>query len=195
MCVCACPIHWVQHVWLHHVLWVPLQGSFTAHYFPKGPGPEPLRNSVFLTSQRLWLTRLCVSTEDKPGEVGIIVALAMLILGTFQWAVITSITVDGLVCSNANTLITGFDCVIARCHFYSNWPLNGPSRLITYCTKGNVWTSVFQHQQTVSGLPLLSLYLLPLTSLHSDSLFLNYVKRESCTWPGISNAVMFQSSG
>uniref|UniRef100_A0A8D0CZT1 Cystic fibrosis transmembrane conductance regulator n=1 Tax=Sander lucioperca TaxID=283035 RepID=A0A8D0CZT1_SANLU len=30
------------------------------------------------------------------GEVGIIVALAMLILGTFQWAVITSITVDGL---------------------------------------------------------------------------------------------------
>uniref|UniRef100_A0A8C4IBS2 Cystic fibrosis transmembrane conductance regulator n=1 Tax=Dicentrarchus labrax TaxID=13489 RepID=A0A8C4IBS2_DICLA len=33
---------------------------------------------------------------DKPGEVGIIVALAMLILGTFQWAVITSITVDGL---------------------------------------------------------------------------------------------------
>uniref|UniRef100_A0A665UGX6 Cystic fibrosis transmembrane conductance regulator n=1 Tax=Echeneis naucrates TaxID=173247 RepID=A0A665UGX6_ECHNA len=33
---------------------------------------------------------------DKPGEIGIIVALAMLILGTFQWAVITSITVDGL---------------------------------------------------------------------------------------------------
>uniref|UniRef100_A0A8D3CX89 Cystic fibrosis transmembrane conductance regulator n=1 Tax=Scophthalmus maximus TaxID=52904 RepID=A0A8D3CX89_SCOMX len=31
-------------------------------------------------------------------EIGIIVALAMLILGTFQWAVITSITVDGLVC-------------------------------------------------------------------------------------------------
>uniref|UniRef100_A0A674ECJ4 Cystic fibrosis transmembrane conductance regulator n=1 Tax=Salmo trutta TaxID=8032 RepID=A0A674ECJ4_SALTR len=31
-----------------------------------------------------------------PGEIGIIVALAMLILGTFQWAVITSITVDGL---------------------------------------------------------------------------------------------------
>lgn len=27
------------------------------------------------------------------------VALAMLILGTFQWAVITSITVDGLVTS------------------------------------------------------------------------------------------------
>nr|XP_020449184.1 cystic fibrosis transmembrane conductance regulator isoform X2 [Monopterus albus] len=33
---------------------------------------------------------------DKAGETGIIVALAMLILGTFQWAVITSITVDGL---------------------------------------------------------------------------------------------------
>ncbi|KAM6926619.1 cystic fibrosis transmembrane conductance regulator [Lycodopsis pacificus] len=36
------------------------------------------------------------TNKDKPGEVGIIVALAMLILGTFQWAVITSITVDGL---------------------------------------------------------------------------------------------------
>lgn len=52
--------------------------------------------------------RLCVSTEDKPGEIGIIVALAMLILGTFQWAVITSITVDGLVRSKANTRITVF---------------------------------------------------------------------------------------
>ncbi|XP_068572815.1 cystic fibrosis transmembrane conductance regulator isoform X2 [Cebidichthys violaceus] len=36
------------------------------------------------------------TNKDKPGEVGIIVALAMLILGTFQWAIITSITVDGL---------------------------------------------------------------------------------------------------
>lgn len=36
------------------------------------------------------------TNRDKPGEIGIIVALAMLILGTFQWAVITSITVDGL---------------------------------------------------------------------------------------------------
>lgn len=54
------------------------------------------------------MTRLCVSTEDKPGEIGIIVALAMLILGTFQWAVITSITVDGLVRSEANTRITVF---------------------------------------------------------------------------------------
>uniref|UniRef100_A0A8C8FKL4 Cystic fibrosis transmembrane conductance regulator n=1 Tax=Oncorhynchus tshawytscha TaxID=74940 RepID=A0A8C8FKL4_ONCTS len=36
------------------------------------------------------------TNQDKPGEIGIIVALAMLILGTFQWAVITSITVDGL---------------------------------------------------------------------------------------------------
>lgn len=38
-------------------------------------------------------------TEDRPGEIGIIVALAMLILGTFQWAIITSINVDGLVSS------------------------------------------------------------------------------------------------
>uniref|UniRef100_A0A4W6C005 Cystic fibrosis transmembrane conductance regulator n=1 Tax=Lates calcarifer TaxID=8187 RepID=A0A4W6C005_LATCA len=36
------------------------------------------------------------SNQDKPGEIGIIVALAMLILGVFQWAIITSITVDGL---------------------------------------------------------------------------------------------------
>uniref|UniRef100_A0A3Q3WF97 Cystic fibrosis transmembrane conductance regulator n=1 Tax=Mola mola TaxID=94237 RepID=A0A3Q3WF97_MOLML len=36
------------------------------------------------------------TNQDKPGEIGIIVALAMLILGTFQWAIITSITVDGL---------------------------------------------------------------------------------------------------
>lgn len=36
------------------------------------------------------------TNRDKPGDIGIIVALAMLILGTFQWAVITSITVDGL---------------------------------------------------------------------------------------------------
>ncbi|KAK2842716.1 hypothetical protein Q5P01_012916 [Channa striata] len=36
------------------------------------------------------------TNQDKPGEVGIIVALAMLILGTFQWAIFTSITVDGL---------------------------------------------------------------------------------------------------
>uniref|UniRef100_A0A3Q2ZQM0 Cystic fibrosis transmembrane conductance regulator n=2 Tax=Kryptolebias marmoratus TaxID=37003 RepID=A0A3Q2ZQM0_KRYMA len=36
------------------------------------------------------------TNQDKPGEIGIIVALAMLILGTFQWAIITSISVDGL---------------------------------------------------------------------------------------------------
>lgn len=36
------------------------------------------------------------TNQDKTGDIGIIVALAMLILGTFQWAVITSITVDGL---------------------------------------------------------------------------------------------------
>lgn len=53
------------------------------------------------------LVCVCVhSTEDEAGEVGIIVALAMLILGTFQWAVITSITVDGLVCGpQANTAV------------------------------------------------------------------------------------------
>ncbi|XP_004086270.1 cystic fibrosis transmembrane conductance regulator [Oryzias latipes] len=36
------------------------------------------------------------TNQDRPGEIGIIVALAMLILGTFQWAIITSINVDGL---------------------------------------------------------------------------------------------------
>ncbi|MCI4379228.1 hypothetical protein PGIGA_G00225600 [Pangasianodon gigas] len=36
------------------------------------------------------------TNQDKPGEVGIIIALAMLILGTFQWCVVTSIAVDGM---------------------------------------------------------------------------------------------------
>uniref|UniRef100_A0A8C7ZG39 Cystic fibrosis transmembrane conductance regulator n=1 Tax=Oryzias sinensis TaxID=183150 RepID=A0A8C7ZG39_9TELE len=35
-------------------------------------------------------------SEEDTWEIGIIVALAMLILGTFQWAIITSINVDGL---------------------------------------------------------------------------------------------------
>ncbi|XP_029288886.1 cystic fibrosis transmembrane conductance regulator isoform X3 [Cottoperca gobio] len=52
-----------------------------------------LRKYFLRTGQQL---KLLEAEEDKPGEVGIIVALAMLILGTFQWAVITSITVDGL---------------------------------------------------------------------------------------------------
>lgn len=42
---------------------------------------------------------VCYSTEDKSGEIGIIIALAMLILGTFQWCVVTSIAVDGMVCA------------------------------------------------------------------------------------------------
>uniref|UniRef100_A0A8C1FGR4 Cystic fibrosis transmembrane conductance regulator n=1 Tax=Cyprinus carpio carpio TaxID=630221 RepID=A0A8C1FGR4_CYPCA len=33
---------------------------------------------------------------DKPGEIGIVICLAMLILGTFQWCVATSIAVDGM---------------------------------------------------------------------------------------------------
>uniref|UniRef100_A0A665UHN7 Cystic fibrosis transmembrane conductance regulator n=1 Tax=Echeneis naucrates TaxID=173247 RepID=A0A665UHN7_ECHNA len=39
---------------------------------------------------------IAVGTNRECFLIGIIVALAMLILGTFQWAVITSITVDGL---------------------------------------------------------------------------------------------------
>lgn len=106
-----------------------LQGTFTAHYFPIGPGPELLRNSVLLTSQNLWLTRLRDSAEDKPGEIGIIVALAMLILGTFQWAVITSITVDGLVCSNTNTRRLRW-----RDFIFIQIPTKDPNSLIMWCT-------------------------------------------------------------
>uniref|UniRef100_W5NEY0 Cystic fibrosis transmembrane conductance regulator n=1 Tax=Lepisosteus oculatus TaxID=7918 RepID=W5NEY0_LEPOC len=36
------------------------------------------------------------TNRDKPGEIGIIIAMAMLLMGTFQWTVITSITVDSL---------------------------------------------------------------------------------------------------
>ncbi|XP_017321934.1 cystic fibrosis transmembrane conductance regulator [Ictalurus punctatus] len=36
------------------------------------------------------------TNQDKSGEIGIIIALAMLILGTFQWCVVTSIAVDGM---------------------------------------------------------------------------------------------------
>ncbi|KAF5907627.1 cystic fibrosis transmembrane conductance regulator, partial [Clarias magur] len=36
------------------------------------------------------------TNQDKTGEIGIIIALAMLILGTFQWCVVTSIAVDGM---------------------------------------------------------------------------------------------------
>lgn len=80
-----------------------LKGHFTAHCFPIEPAEELQYLSTALTSQSAALIDMtvcvcvCVSAEDKPGEIGIIVALAMLILGTFQWAVITSITVDGLV--------------------------------------------------------------------------------------------------
>lgn len=117
--------------------------------------------TVFFWHQRLWLTGLCVSTEDKPGEIGIIVALAMLILGTFQWAVITSITVDGLVRSNTTTLIT----LVSRSVF------------------------IFQHQQTASGLPMLSLNLL--TSLDSDSLF-NLIEVDIEKHPSVSRSELLQ---
>ncbi|KTF93235.1 hypothetical protein cypCar_00039924, partial [Cyprinus carpio] len=36
------------------------------------------------------------TNQDKPGEIGIVICLAMLILGTFQWCVATSIAVDGM---------------------------------------------------------------------------------------------------
>ncbi|XP_028287423.1 cystic fibrosis transmembrane conductance regulator [Parambassis ranga] len=81
------------------------------------------------------------TNQDKPGEIGIIVALAMLILGTFQWAVITSITVDGLMRSVDRVfkfidlpseeplpVKSGGgkgDLVIDNPHAHDNWPSQG----------------------------------------------------------------------
>uniref|UniRef100_A0AAR2KNE5 Cystic fibrosis transmembrane conductance regulator n=1 Tax=Pygocentrus nattereri TaxID=42514 RepID=A0AAR2KNE5_PYGNA len=49
---------------------------------------------VFFFTIAAWIA--VGTNQDKPGEIGIIVALAMLILGTFQWCVVTSIAVDGM---------------------------------------------------------------------------------------------------
>ncbi|XP_076848324.1 cystic fibrosis transmembrane conductance regulator [Brachyhypopomus gauderio] len=49
---------------------------------------------VFFFTAAAWIA--VGTNQDKPGEIGIIVALAMLILGTFQWCVVTSIAVDGM---------------------------------------------------------------------------------------------------
>ncbi|KAL6479111.1 hypothetical protein MHYP_G00125440 [Metynnis hypsauchen] len=49
---------------------------------------------VFFFTLAAWIA--VGTNQDKPGEIGIIVALAMLILGTFQWCVVTSIAVDGM---------------------------------------------------------------------------------------------------
>uniref|UniRef100_A0A6Q2WYA9 Cystic fibrosis transmembrane conductance regulator n=1 Tax=Esox lucius TaxID=8010 RepID=A0A6Q2WYA9_ESOLU len=80
------------------------------------------------------------TNQDKQGEVGIIVALAMLILGTFQWAVITSITVDGLMRSvdrvfkfidlpqeapRPSDSGRGTDLVIDNPHAQDSWPSQG----------------------------------------------------------------------
>ncbi|KAM4618326.1 cystic fibrosis transmembrane conductance regulator [Polymixia lowei] len=84
------------------------------------------------------------TNQDKPGEIGIIVALAMLILGTFQWAVITSITVDGLMRSVDRVFKfidlpseearpgrgrgggkAGLDLVIDNPHAQESWPNHG----------------------------------------------------------------------
>uniref|UniRef100_A0A672J0S5 Cystic fibrosis transmembrane conductance regulator n=1 Tax=Salarias fasciatus TaxID=181472 RepID=A0A672J0S5_SALFA len=81
------------------------------------------------------------TNQDKPGEIGIIVALAMLILGTFQWAVITSITVDGLMRSVDRVFKfidlppeeplpkksggKGADLVIDNPHAHDCWPNRG----------------------------------------------------------------------
>ncbi|KAJ8245272.1 hypothetical protein GJAV_G00268970 [Gymnothorax javanicus] len=80
------------------------------------------------------------TNRDKPGEIGIIIVLAMLILGTFQWAVITSITVDGLMRSvervfkfidlpseEAEPPSSGKDkdLVIENPHFHDTWPSRG----------------------------------------------------------------------
>ncbi|XP_061107055.1 cystic fibrosis transmembrane conductance regulator isoform X2 [Conger conger] len=80
------------------------------------------------------------TNRDKPGEIGIIITLAMLILGTFQWAVITSITVDGLMRSvdrvfkfidlpseepKHTTRVKNTDVVIENPHADDGWPSRG----------------------------------------------------------------------
>uniref|UniRef100_A0A3B5LW46 Cystic fibrosis transmembrane conductance regulator n=1 Tax=Xiphophorus couchianus TaxID=32473 RepID=A0A3B5LW46_9TELE len=82
------------------------------------------------------------TNQDRPGEIGIIVALAMLILGTFQWAIITSINVDGLMRSVDRVFKFidlaseenfqgkpggkgGSDLVINNPSAYSYWPNRG----------------------------------------------------------------------
>ncbi|CAG5957632.1 cystic fibrosis transmembrane conductance regulator [Menidia menidia] len=82
------------------------------------------------------------TNQDKPGEIGIVVALAMLILGTFQWAIITSINVDGLMRSvdrvfkfidlpSEETLLGrsggkgSHDLVINNPHVHDYWPNHG----------------------------------------------------------------------
>nr|XP_055029295.1 cystic fibrosis transmembrane conductance regulator [Misgurnus anguillicaudatus] len=49
---------------------------------------------VFFFTLTAWIA--VGTNQDKPGEIGIVICLAMLILGTFQWCVATSIAVDGM---------------------------------------------------------------------------------------------------
>uniref|UniRef100_A0A8C2Q9N0 Cystic fibrosis transmembrane conductance regulator n=1 Tax=Cyprinus carpio TaxID=7962 RepID=A0A8C2Q9N0_CYPCA len=57
---------------------------------------------LYLSTLRWFLFRADIifvfffTLTDKPGEIGIVICLAMLILGTFQWCVATSIAVDGM---------------------------------------------------------------------------------------------------
>uniref|UniRef100_A0A8C2JVL8 Cystic fibrosis transmembrane conductance regulator n=1 Tax=Cyprinus carpio TaxID=7962 RepID=A0A8C2JVL8_CYPCA len=57
---------------------------------------------LYLSTLRWFLFRSDIifvfffTLTDKPGEIGIVICLAMLILGTFQWCVATSIAVDGM---------------------------------------------------------------------------------------------------
>uniref|UniRef100_A0A8C7QBK0 Cystic fibrosis transmembrane conductance regulator n=1 Tax=Oncorhynchus mykiss TaxID=8022 RepID=A0A8C7QBK0_ONCMY len=91
---------------------ISLKGLWTIRAFGRQCYFETLFHKALNTHTAIWFHYLSTlrwflfrcdiifvfffSAADKPGEIGIIVALAMLILGTFQWAVITSITVDGL---------------------------------------------------------------------------------------------------
>ncbi|XP_052008174.1 LOW QUALITY PROTEIN: cystic fibrosis transmembrane conductance regulator-like [Xyrauchen texanus] len=49
---------------------------------------------VFFFTLAAWIA--VGTNQDKPGETGIIICLAMLILGNFQWCVATSIAVEGM---------------------------------------------------------------------------------------------------
>uniref|UniRef100_A0A3Q0TDV7 Cystic fibrosis transmembrane conductance regulator n=1 Tax=Amphilophus citrinellus TaxID=61819 RepID=A0A3Q0TDV7_AMPCI len=94
--------------------------------------------TVFFTTAAFIATG---TNRDQPGQIGIIVALAILICGVFQWAVITSIAVDGMMRSvnrvfkfidlpsedpgSGTSCGKGPDLVINNPHAQDNWPNRG----------------------------------------------------------------------
>ncbi|KAJ8395688.1 hypothetical protein AAFF_G00029250 [Aldrovandia affinis] len=111
-----------------------LRGLWTIRAFGRQAYFETLFHKALNTHTANWFP------GDKPGEIGIIITLSMLILGTFQWAVITSITVDGLMRSvdrvfkfidlpseepKSMARVKDTDMVIENPHATDGWPSRG----------------------------------------------------------------------